>query len=359
MAKIKKIALITDTRFWQHGTGLWTRINALISFLQDKTELQIIFLGAISEADARQIAALGNKIEFSWLGTARKNKHTFWINQFKQANNVLADAYIVIRTENSFILDALPESSIKLVDTNDLISIRTTKRNRLKVKEHFPLTTEQEQQLLDQYDKVICIQKNEYHQVINWLGKEKTLYTPQPFSINPQSIREQVTNIGVIASEAPANMDGLSYFIQSVWPALKPTGVRLNIFGRACRYLQSNDQQIILHGFKKNLVECYQNIDIAINPVFYGAGLKIKSLEALAHGIPLVTSLEGASGIEDISGSGLLVATSPDEFAEFVKTLIDNKSSRIKLAENGLHYVQKHFNQDIAFQSLKEYLELA
>ena len=50
----------------------------------------------------------------------------------------------------------------------------------------------------------------------------------------------------------------------------------------------------------------WPNIDIAINPIRFGSGLKIKNVEALAYGLPLLTTPIGAEGLEAASPLGLV-----------------------------------------------------
>jgi ribosome biogenesis protein Tsr3 len=51
-----------------------------------------------------------------------------------------------------------------------------------------------------------------------------------------------------------------------------------------------------------------------INPVRFGAGLKIKTVEALANGLPLVTSEEGARGLASLDREAILIARNVDQF---------------------------------------------
>jgi len=56
-----------------------------------------------------------------------------------------------------------------------------------------------------------------------------------------------------------------------------------------------------------NLVEFYQNVSIVICPMFSGTGVKIKVLEALSYGIPVVTNQRGVDGLLNKSANGCLV----------------------------------------------------
>jgi hypothetical protein len=363
----KKIAIVTGTRFWLHGTGLWTRINSLIAALSSKSELHVIFLGGVTESDKKMLNQSGYDFKFSWLGVLRESGQTvskemlqqYWVNQFQEMEiRKEIDTYIVIQTELSFFLDALPKGAQKLVDMQDLICRRTATRKRFNVQDAFALTAKEEKAILSKYDGVIAIQKHEYQQVVNWFGVDKCVYAPQPFQLNSQRLRKEVKNIGILASEAPANIHGIHYFIESVWPMLESEGFTLSIYGRVARAMTSNNEKIIFHGFKQDLAKCYQEIDIAINPVFYGAGLKIKSLEAMAHGMPLVTSIEGMRGFEEMSGEAFLHATSPQQFAQHILLLANDFEKRQSIVSKALEFIENEFNQKTAFKQLFSFLEV-
>jgi len=61
-----------------------------------------------------------------------------------------------------------------------------------------------------------------------------------------------------------------------------------------------------------------------INPIRFGAGLKIKNVEALAHGLPLVTTTHGSRGIEAGVNNAFLYG---DEAGEFIQAMASNIES--------------------------------
>jgi glycosyltransferase involved in cell wall biosynthesis len=304
----KSIALITDARFWRQGAGSWARTRETVKFLVSHSDLKIIFLGRFTKHDVQAIKHFGGSFTFYGLGWDASKEQESWKSKLRQLlrTELTADVYIVARTENSFLLDVIPPSAKKVVDTIDLVSVRTAKLKQLNIREQCPLSEEEERRILDRYDGVICIQQNEYRQVADWIGEEKTIYMPHPLEVDPLPIREKATNIGIVASRWHANFTGLQRFLHEVWPQLDGRGLKLHLYGSIVKEFQHIQQSdVLLQGFQEDLRDCYVNLDIVINPVYYGAGLKIKSVEALSYGLPLVTTEEGASGLEDLAGEGL------------------------------------------------------
>lgn len=56
-----------------------------------------------------------------------------------------------------------------------------------------------------------------------------------------------------------------------------------------------------------------------------GTGVKVKVVEALAHGLPVVSTLRGIDGLPNKSLNGCLVSDDPAEFAQNIITLLSNK----------------------------------
>ena len=92
-----------------------------------------------------------------------------------------------------------------------------------------------------------------------------------------------------------------------------------------------------------------------VNPVRFGTGLKIKSVEALAMGRPLVTTRAGAAGIEEWAGKAYLLADSPDEFVSVIREIFLSEKLRGEITENALAFA-KSYNKT-AMDSLNELVE--
>ena len=126
-----------------------------------------------------------------------------------------------------------------------------------------------------------------------------------------------------------------------------------------CKNLQqyNSEKNIILHGYAKDLNVVYSKSDLIINPVLYGGGLKIKNVEALAHGIPLITTNEGANGIEDGINFAFLVANSVDEWIEAILAMKLSRELRQKLSENAIEYSKYYFSDENCYQKVVDVLK--
>jgi glycosyltransferase involved in cell wall biosynthesis len=99
--------------------------------------------------------------------------------------------------------------------------------------------------------------------------------------------------------------------------------VQLVLSGRICERVPDSDG-VRKVGRLDEISEAYGVGDVAINPVQYGTGLNIKTIEALGYGMPLVCTPAGARGLEYAAGRAYLLATDDEEFIDSVVGLLSH-----------------------------------
>lgn len=81
---------------------------------------------------------------------------------------------------------------------------------------------------------------------------------------------------------------------------------------------------------------------MAAAPITYGAGIQNKVLEAMACATPVIASQKAISALRVKNGKEFLLADEPQEFANKVIQLLDEKEPRIKLGKAGRRYVERN-----------------
>jgi glycosyltransferase involved in cell wall biosynthesis len=118
----------------------------------------------------------------------------------------------------------------------------------------------------------------------------------------------------------PENSDAMEWFVTDILPVIKQTvpDVKLYIVGANPpeKILRLASENIIVTGFVENPVPYFEKAAAAIAPLRLGAGIKVKVLECLAAGLPVVATSVGAEGVE--KNKSLLVTDNPAEFARLV-----------------------------------------
>lgn len=97
----------------------------------------------------------------------------------------------------------------------------------------------------------------------------------------------------------PPNKDGLKWFLQEVWPSISPFSIELDIVGSGdARWGKElfSMPGINFLGFVKDLDQVYSNCDFSIIPIQYGSGTRIKVLESISKGVPIVSTSMGVQG---------------------------------------------------------------
>ena len=114
--------------------------------------------------------------------------------------------------------------------------------------------------------------------------------------------------------------------------------------------------QITLQGWVEDIRFAYRRGKICIAPMFIGTGMQNKLLEAMALGIPCVTTDLANNGIHAVDQESVLVANTKEEFIVAINSLLENAELYAKIASNGKAFVQKNYSWKTANASLKNLL---
>lgn len=97
-----------------------------------------------------------------------------------------------------------------------------------------------------------------------------------------------------------------------------------------------------------------QRAALMVVPLRAGGGMRVKILNALAQGIPIVSTTLGCEGIEVVPGESILVADEPAGFADAVLRLLDDADLAAKLAADGRRLAEEKYDYRHACRSLDD-----
>jgi glycosyltransferase involved in cell wall biosynthesis len=346
--------IITEIPFWKQFAGHSARIISLIDYLKNRTILTVLYGGSIDAHDLNQFKFYFREVSIVNFNTPKFGSTLFtdFVKNFMSVHHF--DACIIEYIELSYLLSSIPSTTKKILDTNDLKSKRENEFAQIGLN-HEKFTWKQEIEIFKLYDKVIMIQRPDFLKVSKILGTVKTLCVPHAVKLTKQNVRRKVEKIGFIASSYLLNLDGLIWFLTRVWRLIDIGNIQLDIYGSICSYSNyfRHIPNISFCGLINNLDDIYSKVDIIINPVRLGSGLKIKNIEALGSGIPLITTKHGAIGLEDIAETGFLIANDETEFRNMLVTMISDYSLRKRLSENSYNYISNFFSPEICYGPLE------
>ena len=148
-----------------------------------------------------------------------------------------------------------------------------------------------------------------------------------------------------------ANIDGISYFIESIWPHIihNEPDTKLQVVGRnpPTQMVKKYHQQkfdIEFTGFVNDVRSYVWNAAVYLIPLRVGSGTRIKAFEAMAMGCPVVSTTLGVEGLELEPGKHYLCADTPEAFSEAVCKLLTDKTLRETISRNARQHVEQNFS---------------
>jgi len=232
---------------------------------------------------------------------------------------------IVSYAFNSRFFLAFPDA-LKILDTHDVFGTRKQKLAEEGISDFCrTLTPAQEIRALRRADRIIAIQDEEavYFEGLPGVGPVYTI----GWDAEGTSCQEPLGNgkIGYIASGNELNVLSMNKFLADIWPAVQARYPHTSVLiaGRVCEQL-GDFPNVTKLGIVENLHDLYNDIDFAINPMVTGTGLKIKTLEAIAHGRCVVTSRTGAEGLGKLASRGVFLCESNKDYMQAIARLVDD-----------------------------------
>lgn len=145
------------------------------------------------------------------------------------------------------------------------------------------------------------------------------------------------------------NVDAVLYFCREIFPRIREQhpNATFTIVGREpTEQVQRLAAQpgVVVTGSVPDVRPYFEKASVFVSPMRAGSGIQTKNLEAMAMGVPVVTSAVGAMGLAADIGTELLVADTPASFAAQVMQLVDNRERRETLAQAGRKRVETTYS---------------
>lgn len=237
----------------------------------------------------------------------------------------------------------LPSLSIpvKALFTHDVFSFRN---RRIGDKSVYTLTPDEEAKGLQRSPHILAIQQNEaiYYRYLAPNSRIFTVYSP--FEYTPQPVQGN-KHILFLSGPNAFNLEGIGCFIREVMPLLaeRDPEIKLLIGGGICRRITGDllRPYVELAGEVDSIDDFYRRADVAVNPVFQGTGLKIKTFESISRGKATVAHPHSAEGIFAPAQAPLLLAANAAEYADKLLSLIGNKEALLANQQQCKHYLEQ------------------
>ncbi len=159
----------------------------------------------------------------------------------------------------------------------------------------------------------------------------------------------------------PPNVRAARFLAEQVMPLVHARRPRARLLlagarpGRGVRRLAGPDVEV--SGWMQDIRAAYRRATVMVAPLFIGAGLQNKILEAMAMGVPCVTTELVNNAVGAVADEEVMIAATPAEFANRALELLDSDERREKMASAALEMVGNRFSWTAVGDQLSEILE--
>ena len=180
------------------------------------------------------------------------------------------------------------------------------------------------------------------------------------FTERPFAAREDGGDVLFVGNFVhPPNIDAANRLVREIFPRVRERhpGSSLHIVGDnpPPDLVAAADDGIVVTGRVPDLVPYVERAAVVAAPIRFGGGMRVKVLEALAAGKPVVASSLAVEGLAVADGDQLLTAETDDEFAERISLVLGDGELRVHLAAQARTWAHENLSWD---RSIGEYERL-
>ena len=274
-----------------------------------------------------------------------------------------ADRYDVVHVESIFLTPYLPlirrYSDAKVIlrahNVEHLIWRRVAESTRHGLRrwylKHLSLTLRAyELEHIGAYDGVVCITCNDAD-YFRANGCRRPI-VDIPFGVEieelPNVEAEPASLFHIGAMDWMPNRESIQWMLDEVWPVVhrEVPQARLYLAGRKMpeRWMRADIEGVNVVGEVPDAMHFIASKQINVVPLLSGSGIRVKIIEAMSVGKAVVTTTVGAQGIDYTDGENLLIANTPQEFAQQIKRLVDDPGYCSRVGQAAARLVAEHYD---------------
>ena len=158
-----------------------------------------------------------------------------------------------------------------------------------------------------------------------------------------------------------ANYDAMVWFLEEIYPLIQNQvpNVRLTITGDHDNLPLPDASNVTLTGFVEDVRPLIKSAWVNVVPIREGGGTRIKILEAMALGVPVVSTSKGSEGLEVEDGEHILVADTAEAFAEQVVRLLRDVELRQEMVHRARNLVKMKYDIEAVIPQFESLVQRA
>jgi hypothetical protein len=218
-----------------------------------------------------------------------------------------------------------------------------------------------ERQTIGDFDTVIVVSEKEKTRLPAYSGS--ILVCPngrEPSALLPEATSPTVAFVATMGW-AP-NVDAALWLGREIWPLVeeKVPGAHLLLVGRGPTpdVMALANAGVEVTGTVPDVAPYLRRAQVVVAPLRAGGGTRLKIMEALDSGRPVVSTSVGCEGLEDLIGRGVVVADTAHDMADVIARLLGDPAESARLGRQGHDAVNAEHTWDIALAPLLDAVTL-
>lgn len=148
------------------------------------------------------------------------------------------------------------------------------------------------------------------------------------------------------------------WFMDNVMPLLEDMDIRFVVLGSnpPAELKKYESERVHITGFVDSITPFFENSVCLVAPLVLGAGIKVKILEALSSGIPVLTNDIGIEGIAAEHGKEYIHCNTPLDYERAIRKVFSDATVGDELAKNAKRFIEKNYSIEKSLADYKERL---
>ncbi len=205
-----------------------------------------------------------------------------------------------------------------------------------------------EVKMLEQADLTVTNNPKDSELLVKAGINREYIFTASPYFQNYSYCKRKPEGKDILffgAMSRAENYESALWFIKRVMPLLSEEHVRFIVLGgnppEKLKSIYRDD--VIIKGYVDDVTPYFEKSLCFVAPLLFGAGIKIKILEAMSSGIPVLTNQIGIEGILAKNGAEYFLCETAEEYAITIKKLINGEIDTKKWCENEKNFISRNY----------------
>lgn len=208
----------------------------------------------------------------------------------------------------------------------------------------------------------------EEHRYLSELASGNTMVELIPHSLDlayysepyPQPVPASLVFTGSFTYHA--NADAAIYFLEEIYPLVEAgsANVQMKVLGSTADVdidSLAAGSRVEFAGLIKDVRPQIAQSWLSVVPLRVGAGTRLKIIESMALGTPVISTSKGAEGLDVIHGENILIADTPQDFAREILRVIHDPQLRMHLSGQGRKLVSEKYNAEVMGRNVEALLQ--